>query len=168
MFIDETSAYLNLSQSYGRAPSGERVIDNAPKGKKERASLIAAVTARTLNPRHCLVHSESVDKAAFLTYLAEALLPELDSGGILVMDNWTVHHGEDITALVEAFDCSILYLPTYSPDFNPIELLFSKIKAFVKKLRPLAMPDLIQAFADAVTTVTSQETLNSFKHCGYV
>lgn len=167
VFIDETSGYLNQSRNYGRAPRGERVVDHSPKGKKERVSLIAAVTVNALNPNHCLVHPDSVDKAAFLTYLAEVLLPGLEPGSILVMDNWTVHHGKEVTTLVEAFACSLLYLPTYSPDFNPIELLFSKIKAFVKKLRPLIVPNLMQTFVDAVLTVSSQDAMNSFRHCGY-
>lgn len=168
MFVDESSAYLNLSRSYRRALKGRRLTDNAAKGKKQRSSLLAALTARGLEPAHCLVHPESVNKPAFMTYLAEVLLPKLELGSILVMDNWTVHQGEDVSELVASHGCSILYLPTYSPDFNPIEFLFSKIKAFVKKLRPLAMPDLIQAFVDAVLSVTPQDALNSFKHCGYV
>jgi len=144
------------------------VVDNAPKGKKERASLIAAVTSQGFEPEHCLIHSGSVNKSAFLTYLAEVLLPDLAAGSVLVMDNWTVHHGEDVTRLVEAHGCTILYLPSYSPDFNPIELLFSKIKAFVKKLRPLNLPDLLEAFSDAVLTLTPQDAAATFEHCGYL
>lgn len=136
VFLDETSAYLNISRSYGRAQRGKRVIDHAPKGKKKRVSLIAAVTPQGLASRHCLIHPESVDKAAFMTYLADVLLPNLTAGSTLVLDNWRVHHGDDVRELVEAHGCQLLYLPTYSPDFNPIEHLFSKIKAFVKKLRP--------------------------------
>lgn len=126
------------------------------------------MTSRGLDPEHCLVHPESVNKSAFLTYLAEVLLPKLKPGSVLVMDNWTVHRGDDVNRLVEAHGCQVLYLPTYSPDYNPIELLFSKLKAFVKKLRPLAVPDLIQTFADAVLSVTESDALNSFRHCGYV
>ncbi len=84
------------------------------------------------------------------------------------MDNWRVHLGDDIKALVESFGCSILYLPPYSPDFNPIEYLFSKIKAFIRKLRPLTLPQLIQAFVDAVLSVTPSDATNTLKHCGYV
>ena len=136
MFIDEASAYLNQSREYGRAHSTKRVIDNAPKGKKERASLIAAVTSKGLAPEHCLIHPDSVNKSAFLTYLSEVLLPNLAPESILIMDNWTVHHGADIAQLVEAHGSKVVYLPTYSPDFNPIEHLFAKIKALIKKLRP--------------------------------
>ena len=88
-------------------------------------------------------------------------------GGVLVLDNWTVHHGEEVRALTERFGCELLYLPTYSPDLNPIEHLFAKLKAFIKALRPETLDDLIQAFCDAVKTVTPENVLNSFRHCGY-
>ena len=83
------------------------------------------------------------------------------------MDNWTVHHGDEVSELVEAYGCELLYLPTYSPDLNPIEHLFAKIKAFVKALRPNHLDDLIQAFCHAVETVTPENVLNAFRHCGY-
>ena len=166
VFIDETSSYLNQSRSYGRAASNKRVIDHAPKGKKARSSLIAAITAQGLEPQHCLVHPEAVDKAAFKTFL-EQLLPTLAKDSILVMDNWRVHHGADIEALVESHACTIRYLPAYSPDFNPIELIFSKIKAFIKTIRPQKTPDLIQAFVDSLFTVSPSDVNHAFRHCGY-
>ena len=85
------------------------MVDHAPKGKKERASLLAAVTVQGLAGAHCLVHSGNVDKAAFLSYL-KTLLPNLSTGSILVMDNWRVHLGPDVRNLVEKHRCSILYL----------------------------------------------------------
>ena len=88
-----------------------------------------------------------MDKRAFKTYLNHVLLPQLEPGSMLVMDNWTVQ-GDDITELVETYK-SILYLPTCLPDFNPIEYLFSKIKTFINALRPATMPKLIQVFLDA-------------------
>ena len=113
-------------------------------------------------------HPESVDKNAFKAYLENVLLPKLEPGTTIIMDNWTVHHGNDVTELVESYGCEILYLPTYSPDFNPIEYLFSKIKAFIKKLRPSTLLELMQAFSNAAQAVTLQHIANAFKHCGYV
>lgn len=112
------------------------------------------------------MHPETVDKAAFMVFL-KGLLPNLEQGSILVMDNWTVHHGADIKELVESYQCSVRYLPAYSPDFNPIELVFSKIKAFVKALRPKETAKLLKAFEDALFTVKTDDVLNSFSHCGY-
>ena len=87
---------------------------------------------------------------------------------MLVLDNWRVHMGPDVRELVEQYNCSLLYLPAYSPDYNPIELLFSKIKAFVRKLRPSTLDKLIQAFEDAVLTVSPDNAKHTFEHCGYV
>ena len=91
----------------------------------------------------------------------------LEPETILVMDNWTVHHGDDVTDLVESFGCAILYLPTYSPDFNPIEYLFIKIKTFIHKLKPATLPELIQAFCEATQSVTLQNIRQTFEYCGY-
>ena len=102
-----------------------------------------------------------------MSYL-KTLLPNLKAGSVLVLDNWRVHLGPDVRKLVAKYKCSLLYLPAYSPDYNPIELLFTKIKAFVKALRPLVLPELMQAFADAVLTVTSDDAKNTFVHYGYL
>ncbi len=114
-----------------------------------------------------LVVSDTVNKNAFLAFLESVLLPTLAKGSILVLDNWTVHHGEEVRELVERFGCELLYLPTYSPDLNPIEHLFAKLKAFIKSLRPDTQGNLIQAFCEAVKTVTPMQVLNTFEHCGY-
>ena len=165
--MDETSAYVGITSEYGWAPSCERVIDTKPKGKKQRVSLIAACSLSAATAEQALLLPESVDKNAFLSYLEYSLLPTLEPGSILVMDNWTVHHGEDVKDLVEAAGCELLYLPTYSPDFNPIEHLFAKVKTFIKNLRPDSVDELIQAFCDALRTITPDNVLNSFLHCGY-
>lgn len=115
-----------------------------------------------------MLHEGSVNKAAFLSYLKDVLLPSLAPGSILVMDNWTVHHGKDVTSLIEAYGCQALYLPTYSPDFNPIEYLFAKIKSFVKKARPQTLKELFAAFIDGVLAVTPEDAANTFESCGYV
>ena len=114
-----------------------------------------------------LIVSDTVNQNAFLAFLETTLLPTLAEGSVLVMDNWTVHHGDDVRELVERFHCELLYLPTYSPELNPIEHLFAKLKAFIKGLRPDTADTLVQAFCHAVQTVTPQNILNAFNHCGY-
>ena len=168
IFLDETSSFVNTSRSYAWAPSHERVFSTFPKGKKQKVSLIAAVGLNANLDEHAMIHPESVDKNAFKAYLKNVLLPQLEPGTTLVIDNWTVHKGEDITKLVESFGCNILYLPTYSPDFNPIEYLFSKIKAFIKKLRPSTLPELMDAFSDAAESITLKQIADTFRHCGYL
>jgi len=114
-----------------------------------------------------LVITDTVNKNAFLSFLETTLLPSLAKGSRVVMDNWTVHHGNDVRDLVEACGCELLYLPTYSPELNPIEHLFAKIKALVKRLRPGTTDTVVNAFCQAVKTVTSENVLNAFRHCGY-
>lgn len=121
-----------------------------------------------------LVITDTVNKNAFLAFLERTLLPTLAEGSLIVMDNWsakhpegTVHHGDDVRDLVASAACELLYLPTYSPDLNPIEHLFAKVKAFIKRLRPDSADTLSQAFCDAVKTVTQKNILDSFSHCGY-
>ena len=114
-----------------------------------------------------LVIPDTVNKNAFLAFLETTLLPTLAEGSVIIMDNWSVHHGDDVRDLVEAYGCELLYLPTYSPDLNPIEHLFAKLKAFIKALRPDSLDKLIQAFCDAVKLVTPEQVLNTFVHCSY-
>ncbi len=158
---------LGQSREYGWAASNERVYDSRPKGKKGRVSLIAAVSLDGHMAEQALVIPDTVNKNAFLAFLETTLLPTLPKGSVLVMDNWTVHHGDDVRSFVEDYGCELLYLPTYSPDLNPIEHLFAKLKAFIKALRPDTTDTLVQAFCQAVKTVTPENVLNSFQHCGY-
>ena len=143
------------------------MYDTRPKGKKERVSLVAAASLDGAMAEQALVITDTVNKNAFLSFLETTLLPTLPKGSVIIMDNWTVHHGEEVRELVTRSGCELLYVPTYSPDFNPIEHLFAKVKAFVKGLRPETVDKLTQAFCDAVKTVTPQNVLNAFKHCGY-
>ncbi len=113
------------------------------KAKKERVSLVAATSLDGAMAEQALVIMDTVNKNAFLCFLKTILLPTLPKGSVIVMDNWsakhlegTVHYGEEVGELVERSCCKLLYLPTYSPDFNPIKHLFAKVKAFVKSLRP--------------------------------
>ncbi len=126
-----------------------------------------------------LVVSDTVNKNAFLAFLETTLLLTLAKGSVLVLDNWSVHHGEEVRELALRFGCELLYLPTYLPDLvlektappgsvrNPIEHLFAKVKAFIKSLRLKAVDDLTEAFCEAVEIVKPEDVLNSFQHCGY-
>ena len=115
-----------------------------------------------------LIITDTVNQNAFLAFLEITLLPTLAKGSVLVMDNWTVHHGEEVRELAERFGCELLYLPTYSPDLNPIEHLFAKVKAFVKRLRPDSTDKLVRAFGDAVQNVTLENIIKSVRYCGYL
>lgn len=167
VFLDETGGWLGMIRLYGRTLGGARVYDKAPKRRKGKVSLIAAVTNQGVNPNACLIHEGGVDSAAFVSYVEHALVPTLKAGQVVVMDNFTVHHNHKVRKLIEAAGCELRYLPTYSPDYNPIENLFAKLKAYIRKLRPDTVPDLIKAFEDAVSSLTPTDAANAFRHHGY-
>lgn len=143
-------------------------MDNAPRRRDGKVSLIAAITPQGLDPERCLIHPGAVDTKAFLTYLRKVLVPTLKPGQVVFMDNFTIHHNREVRTLIESAGCYLAYLPTYSPDYNPIEMVFSKLKAFLKKVGATQVADLINAIAEAVATVSPQEVRNCFDHCGYV
>lgn len=154
---------------YGRALSGQRVSDISPKGKKERVSCISAISLNKSNTMatQSLVMEGTVNQHAFLGYLEFVLLPTLEKDSVIILDNWTVHYGDAVRELVADFSCELLYLPSYSPDLNPIEHLFAKVKTFVKTAKAQSISDLVQAFCDAICTVDFSNILNSFRKCGY-
>lgn len=168
VFFDETAGWLGMTRLYARVQGGERIYDSTPKKRIGKVSLLAAITAKGMNPQACLVHEGSVDTSAFLTYVAQVLLPVLEPGQIVIMDNFTIHHNAQVKTLIQSKGCELMYLPTYSPDFNPIEHLFAKLKAFIRTLRPDTIPKLVQAFNDAVLTIIQQDAKNAFIHCGYL
>jgi transposase len=156
-----------MRRLYGRILGGQRLIEPAPKRKQGKVSLIAAISYQGLSNQRCLLHDESVDTSAFLSYLQQVLLPTLEPGSIVVMDNYTLHHNAKVRDLIEGASCALLYLPTYSPDFNPIEHIFAKIKAFLKQACPQTQEALMTAFAEAIASVTPEDVQNAFKHWGY-
>ena len=168
MFVDESGAWLGLLRSYARSPKGTRAVDDAPRRREGKVSLIAAVTPRGLDAEQCSIHPGAVNTQAFLTYLREVLVPTLRPGQVVFMDNFTIHHNKDVRELIEGAGCFLAYSPTYSPDFNPTELVFSKIKAFLRKARATQLDALIDALSQAVATVLPQEVKACFNHCGYV
>ncbi len=168
VFLDETSGWLGMTRLYARILGGGRIYDTAPKKRKGKVSLLAAITSRGMRAEACLIHEGSVDTAAFLSYVEHVLLPTLEPGQIVIMDNFTIHHNAKVQTLIESKGCTVFYLPTYSPDFNPIEHLFAKIKAFIRKLRSNTVPDLIKAFEEAVLSVIPDDAKNAFNHCGYL
>lgn len=168
VFFDVSGAWLNFTRLYARAPLGERAYDVAPKRKGGKLSLLAAISAQGLNPTQCLIHEGAMDTNAFLSYLQKVLVPSLKKGQVVILDNFTVHHNHEARRLIEAKGCYLLFLPTYSPDFNPIELLFSKIKAYLRKCKPRATEALMTVLQEALTMVTPQEVRACFSHCGYL
>ena len=168
MFLDECGAWLGLTRTYARAASDKRAVGESVKGKKEKVNLIAAITAEGLDLNAYTILEDSVNSNAFLAYIEHVLLPTLKTGQLVIMDNYSIHKNKKVRQLIERAGCYLTYLPIYSPDFNPIEMIFAKIKAFLKKLKPDSIQQLKQGMAQAIETVTQQDVRNCYKHCGYL
>ena len=165
VFIDESSTNIALVGRYGRAPRGQRALDRAPRNWGENVTLISSIYLGGMGPSMSL--PGSADAEAFKLYLEHFLCPTLRPGQIVVMDNLSVHKNKKVRELIEECGCELLFLPPYSPDFNPIEEAFSKVKAVLKKARARSVETLVEATGQALSAVTEQDARGFFWHCGY-
>lgn len=165
VFVDESGFHLAMTPSYARAPKGQRAYGQVPRNRGDNTSFIAALSLNGLQAPMTL--QGSVDGIAFETYVEQVLLPTLTPGQIVVVDNHRIHKGDNVAELLASKSCSLLFLPTYSPDLNPIEEALSQIKTFVKACQVRARDALDQAIAAALKTVSLQDILGWFDHCGY-
>lgn len=163
--LDEFGSNVDLTRRYGRAPSGERVYEDVPRTRPRNTSTIAALTTQGIGPT--LVVSGSVNRATFETYIDVVLGPSLREGQIVVLDNASAHHGGRIAELLAKRGCGVWYLPPYSPDFSPIELAFSKVKAYLRSAKARTREALEEAIAHALASVTVADARAFFAHCGY-
>ncbi len=165
VFVDESSTNTAMTRRYARSPRGERAYGSAPRNYGKSTTLIAALTIKGLGAAMTL--EGAMDTEAFIAYPRELLCPSLRPGQVVVLDNLNVHKSEKARALVEEAGCEILFLPSYSPDFSPIEPGFSKIKEGLRAVGARTQPTLDRAIADVIETVTSQDAVGWFVHCGY-
>jgi transposase len=165
VFLDETGTKTNMTRRYGRAPAGCRVRDHAPAGHWNTTTLIAAV--RPSGPLAPLLLECATDGEVFAAWTEQFLVPSLREGDIVVMDNLTSHKSSRVRALIEAAGARLLYLPPYSPDLNPIEKMWSKIKALLRAAKARTQEALNEAVAAALAAVTPADIRGWFRHCGY-
>ncbi len=149
MFIDETWASTNMARTHGRAPKGERLRAGVPHGHWKTTTLVAGL--RRTGMVAPMVLDGPIDGATFRAYVERVLVPELRPGDVVVMDNLGSHKGPHVRAAIEAAGASLLYLPPYSPDFNPIEQAFAKLKALLRTAAARTIPDLWAAIKRALT-----------------
>jgi transposase len=131
VFIDETATTTNMTRLRGRAPKGQRLIGKTPHGHRKTTTCIAALRCDSVTAP--MVLDGAMNGAAFLAYVRQVLVPTLQSEDVVIMDNLPVHKVFGIKAAVESVGASVLFLPPYSPDLNPIEMAFSKLKALLRK-----------------------------------
>jgi len=165
LFIDESGAKTNMTRLYGRAPRGKRAYDHVPNGRWQTTTMIAAVGCK--GPQAAWVLDGPMDGMAFGVWAEQILAPTLTPNDIVVMDNLSVHKTTKAREAIESMGAQIWYLPAYSPDLNPIEKMWSKIKAHLRKAKARNPELLCQAIGDAIAQVTITDVRNWFASSGY-
>ena len=165
MFLDESGAKTNLTRLRGRAQRGQRVHASCPHGHWQTTTMIGAL--RLEGPSACVSIEGATDTEVFETYLRDALCPTLRPGDVVVMDNLSPHKGAKALALIAQAGAQVRFLPAYSPDLNPIEPMWSKVKAGLRTAEARTQPSLLEAITASLGTITSQDARNWFVHCGY-
>ena len=136
-----------------------------PRNRGKNTTLLASMSVEGMGPT--LAVEGVTDRKVFEAYIERVLAPSLQCGQIVIMDNLTAHKGERIKELIEERGCELLYLPPYSPDLNPIEEAFSKIKGILRKAEARSREALVEAMGRALDAVTSRDARSFFEHCGY-
>ena len=165
MFVDECGTHVSLAPIYGYSPKDERVRLKVPRNRGKNTTLLASISTEGMGP--CLAVEGSTTAKVFEFYLEHSLAPELKEGWVVVMDNLPAHKPDRVRELIEDRGCKLLYLPPYSPDYNPIEEAFSKIKGVLRDAQARTRQTLVEAMGQALSTVTAQDARGFFEHCGY-
>jgi transposase len=165
VFVDEMGANTSLSSLRAWSKRGERAHCSVPRNRGPNTTLLTSMSAEGMGPS--LAVEGATTRPVFETYVEKVLLRSLRRGQIVVMDNLTAHKGDRIRELIESAGCELLYLPPYSPDLNPIEEAFSKIKGLLRKAGARSREALIEALGRALEAITSQDARGFFEHCGY-
>jgi transposase len=164
-FLDESGINIDLTRLYGRAAPGERVIDSVPQPSGSQTTTLAVIGWNGVSAP--LVLSGPVNGSVFSGYMEQSVLPTLQPDDILFMDNLSAHKVTGLEELVRSCGAHLIYLPPYSPDFNPIELAWSKVKSILRRIKARTFSDLIDALKVALEAITTQDIHAWFAHCGY-
>ena len=165
VFIDETGTNTKMVRARGRCRRGQRLVGRQPWGHWKTTTFTAGLRCDGLTAPWLL--DGAMDGQAFQTYVEKVLVPSLSPGDIVIMDNLSVHKGEKVRELIEAAEAQLLYLPPYSPDLNPIELAFAKLKALLRKAAERTRDDLWDKIGTVLEEFEAQECANYFRHAGY-
>jgi transposase len=166
VFLDETSTHTSLTRRYARAPRGMRAYGHVPRNHGHNVTLLAALTPDGIGPSMTI--AGSIDSAAFTAYVRRFLVPSLRPGQVVILDNLSAHKSAAARAAIEAAGCELRFLPAYSPDFNPIELAFAKIKSRLRAAAARDPASLEQATAQAINRITPADARAYYAHCGFL
>jgi transposase len=165
VFIDETWAKTNMTRTHGYAPKGERLIDAAPHGHWHTTTVVGALRSDGMIAP--LVIDGAINGELFRAYVEQVLAPELRPGDVVVLDNLGSHTTAGVREAIERAGCRLLFLPPYSPDFNPIENAFSKLKRLLRTAAERTVDGLWSAIGRLLDEFRPAECRNYFRHCGY-
>ncbi|HZY66178.1 MAG TPA: IS630 family transposase [Rubrobacteraceae bacterium] len=165
VFVDESSTNIALTPRYARAPRGKRAYGKAPRNWGKNVTLISSITMEGMGP--ALSIQGSSDTESFGLYMRNILAPRLKAGQIVIMDNLSVHRSAWVRELIEERGCELWFLPSYSPDFNPIEEAFSKVKSILRKAKARTLDALFEATHHALYMVSREDARGYFEHSGY-
>jgi transposase len=165
VFIDETCSNTAMVRLRGRAPRGERLVGYAPHGHWKTITFVGGLRQRGMTAPFVL--EGAINGSMFLAYVKQCLVPTLKRGEIVLMDHLPVHKVTGVAEAIAAAGATLIYLPKYSPDLNPIELAFSKLKAHLRKAAEHTILRLLRRIGRVVTDFSPQECSNFFRHAGY-
>jgi transposase len=165
VFVDEMGTNTSLSPLYAWSPRGQRARCSVPRNRGPNTTLLSSMTCEGMGAS--LTVEGATDQVVFEAYVERVLAPTLRCGQVVVMDNLSAHKGERIKEMTEQRGCQLLYLPSYSPDLNPIEEAFSKIKRLVRKAEARTKEALVEAIGSALSAVSSKDARGFVEHCGY-
>jgi len=165
VFIDESGIATDLVRRYGRARTGERAVGRAPYGRWERLTLFGGLSLKGLIA--CMSIPGAADTPAVVAFTEHVLVPALRPGQLVLMDNLSPHKAPRVRALIEAAGCRLLFLPPYSPDFNPIESAWSKLKTRLRGMGARTQAALEAALRTVIDEITATDAHGWFVHCGY-
>jgi len=165
VFLDETWATTNMARRYGRAPRGERVIASVPHGHWKTSTFVAGLREDAITAP--LVIDGAMNGETFRAYIEQFLAPTLAHGDIVIMDNLSSHKVAGVREAIEARGASLIYLPPYSPDLNPIEQAFAKLKALLRKAAPRTVESLWSVIGESLSAFPPNECANYLTAAGY-
>jgi transposase len=165
VFVDEMGTNTSLSPLYGWSKKGQRAYCSVPRNRGKNTTLLASMSVEGMGPS--LAVEGATTARVFETYVERVLAPTLRRGQVVVMDNLSAHKGERARELIERRGCELLYLPSYSPDLNPIEEAFAKMKGLLRKVEARSREALLEALGAAISAITDQDARGFFEHCGY-
>jgi transposase len=163
--VDETWASTNMARKYGRSPKGQRLVGSVPRGHWKTTTFVAALGASGMTAP--MVIDGAMTGDLFVAYVEQILIPSLQPGDIVVLDNLVAHKRQKAVEAIERAGCRLLYLPPYSPDLNPIELAFSKLKSLLRKASKRTVDGLWEFLGQALDAFAPDECRGYMRHCGY-